>query len=64
VALPESLFVKAIEMTGLDQIILILQQQQAIIPTKGMDEHNLHQDKAGRYYKGVALIIPEDKKLR
>jgi hypothetical protein len=27
VALPESLFIKAIEMTGLDQIIVILQHQ-------------------------------------
>jgi hypothetical protein len=34
VALPESLFVKAIEMIGLDQIIAVLQQQQATILTK------------------------------
>jgi hypothetical protein len=30
VALPESLFVKAIEMTGMDQIIVVLQQQQLL----------------------------------
>jgi hypothetical protein len=63
VALPESLFVKAIETTGLDQIIAVLQQQQATILTKWTDKYNLCQDKAGRYHKGIALIVPEDKKL-
>jgi hypothetical protein len=63
VALLESLFVKAIGMIGLDQIIVVLQQQQATILTKWTDEHNLHQDKAGRYHKGIALVIPEDEKL-
>jgi hypothetical protein len=50
VALPDSMFVKAIEMTGLDQIIAILQQQQAAILNKWTDEYNLCQDKAGRYH--------------
>jgi hypothetical protein len=50
-------------MIGLDQIIAILQQQQANILTKWMDEYNLYQDKAGRYHKGIALVMPEDKKL-
>jgi hypothetical protein len=42
VALPESLFVKAIETTGMDQIIVVLQQQQVTILNKWMDEYNLH----------------------
>jgi hypothetical protein len=42
VALPELLFVKAIEMTGLDQIIAVLQQQQATVLIKCKDEYNLH----------------------
>jgi hypothetical protein len=64
VALPESLFVKAIETTGLDQIIAVLQQQQATILKEWTDEYNLHQDKAGRYHKGIALVVPEDEKLQ
>ena len=64
VALPESLFVKAIETTGMDQIIAVLQQQQVTILNKWMDEYNLHQDKAGRYHKGITLVIPEDMKLQ
>jgi hypothetical protein len=62
-ALPESLFIKAIEITGLDQIIAVLQQQQATILNKWADKYNLHQDKVGRYHKGIALVIPEDEKL-
>jgi hypothetical protein len=29
-----------------------------------MDKYNLHQDKAGRYHKGITLVMPEDKKLQ
>jgi len=41
VALPESLFIKAIETAGLDQIIAKLQEQQAPEMNKWEDEHNL-----------------------
>jgi hypothetical protein len=64
VALPDSMFVNAIEMTGMDQLIAVLQQQQAAILNKWTDEYNLHQDKAGRYHKGITLVIPEDTMLR
>ena len=63
VVLPKSLFVKVIEMTGLDQIIVVIQQQQATVLNKWMNKYNLRQDKAGRYHKGIALIIPEDEKF-
>jgi hypothetical protein len=59
VALPDSMFVNAIKMIGMDQIIAVLQQQQAAILNKWTDEYNLHQDKAGRYHKGIALVILE-----
>jgi hypothetical protein len=64
VALLESLFVKAIEMTGLDQIIVVLRQQQGTVLSKWMDQYNLHQDKAGRYHKGIALVVLEDTTLQ
>jgi Integrase zinc binding domain len=64
VALPESLFVKAIETTGLDQIIAVLQQQQATILNNWTDKYNLCQDKAGRYHKGITLVVLEDMKLQ
>jgi len=41
VALPESLFIKAIETMGLDQIIAKLQEQQAPEMNKWKEEHNL-----------------------
>jgi hypothetical protein len=63
VALPDSMFVNAIEMTGMDQIIVVLQQQQAATLNKWTDEYNLRQDKAGRYHKGIALVVLEDMKL-
>jgi hypothetical protein len=63
VALPDSMFVNAIETTGMDQITVVLQQQQAAILSKWTDEYNLCQDKAGRYHKGIALVVPEDAKL-
>jgi hypothetical protein len=50
-------------MTRMDQIIAVLQQQQTIILNKWADKYNLCQDKAGRYYKGIALVVPEDTKL-
>ena len=52
-ALPESIFVKAIEMIGLDQIIAVLQQQQATALGKWKDKHNLHQDKVAGIIKGL-----------
>jgi len=41
VALPESLFIKANEMEGLDQIIAKLQEQQVSKMNKWEKEHNL-----------------------
>jgi len=41
VALPESLFIKAIETEGLDQIIAKMQEQQASEMSKWEEEHNL-----------------------
>jgi len=41
VALPESLFIKAIETEGLDQIIATMQEQQASEMNKWEEEHNL-----------------------
>jgi len=41
VVLPESLFIKAIETKGLDQIIAKLQEQQAAKMNKWGEEHNL-----------------------
>jgi len=41
VALSESLFIKVIETTGLDQIIIKLQEQQAPEMNKWEEEHNL-----------------------
>jgi hypothetical protein len=64
VALPDSMFIKAIETTGMDQIIAVLQQQQTAILNKWTDEYNLCQDKAGRYHKGIALVVPEGVKLQ
>jgi hypothetical protein len=64
VVLLESLFVKVIETTGMDQIIAVLQQQQVTVLNKWMDEYNLRQDKAGRYHKGIALVVLEDTKLQ
>jgi hypothetical protein len=63
VALPESLFIKAIETTGLDQLITELQQQQVTTLKEWTMKHNLQQDKAGRYHKGIALIVSEDEKI-
>jgi RNase H-like domain found in reverse transcriptase len=63
VALPDSMFIKAIETTGLDQIIVVLQQQQAATLNKWTDEYNLCKDKAGRYHKGIALVVLKDMKL-
>jgi hypothetical protein len=42
---------------------VVLQHQQATTLFKWTDKHNLHQDKAGRYYKGIVLVILEDEKL-
>jgi hypothetical protein len=64
VALPDSMFVNAIEMTGMDQIIVVLQQQQTATLHKWTDKYNLHQDKAGRYHKGITLVVLEDTKLQ
>jgi hypothetical protein len=55
VALPESLFVKAIETIGLDQIIVVLQQQQATVLNKWTDEYNLCQTKLAGTLKGSLL---------
>jgi hypothetical protein len=63
VALPESLFIKAIETAGLDQIVVVLQQQQATVLDKWMVKYNLHQERAGRYHKGITLMVLEDKEL-
>jgi len=41
VALPKSLFIKAIETEGLNQIIAKLQEQQASEMNKWEEEHNL-----------------------
>jgi len=41
VALPESLFIKAIETMGLDQIITKLQEQQVPEMNKWEEKHNL-----------------------
>jgi hypothetical protein len=41
VALPDSMFVNAIEMRGMDQIIAVPQQQQAAILNKWTDKYNL-----------------------
>jgi len=41
VALPESLFIKAIETERLDQIIAKLQEQRAAEMNKWEEEHNL-----------------------
>jgi len=64
VALPESLFIKAIETEGLDQIIAKMQEQQASAMNKWEEEHNLRRDKQGWYHKGIALVVPEDSKLQ
>jgi len=44
VALLESLFIKAIETEGLDQIIAKMQEQQASEMNKWEEEHNLRQN--------------------
>jgi len=41
VALPESLFIKAIETTGINHIIAKLQEQQATEMKKWEEEYNL-----------------------
>jgi len=64
VALPESLFIKAIETTGIDHIITKLQEQHAPEMKKWEEKQNLRQNKQGWYYKGIALVVPKDKKLR
>ena len=64
VALPDSLFIKAIEMEGLDQIITKIQEQQASQMNKWEDEHKLRKNKQGWYHKGIALVVLEDLKLR
>jgi len=63
VALPESLFIKAIEMTGIDHIIAKLQEQHAPEMKKWEEEQNLQQNKQGWYHKGIALVVPENTKL-
>src|SRR6267142_4141786 len=64
VALPESLFIKAIETEGLDQMIATMQEQRASEMNKWKEEHHLRRDKQGWYHKGIALVVPEDSKLR
>src|SRR6266850_2385780 len=64
VALPESLFINAIETTGIDQIIAKLQEQQTTEMEKWEEEYNLQRNKRGWYHKGIALVVPDDTKLR
>src|SRR6266850_1207194 len=64
VALPESLFIKAIETEGLDQITAKMQEQQVSEMSKWEEEHNLRQNKQGWYHKGIALVVLEDPKLQ
>src|SRR5882672_742675 len=64
VALPESLFIKAIEATGMDQIIAKLQEQQTSEMKKREEEYNLRRNKRGWYHRGIALVVPDNTKLQ
>jgi len=64
VALLESLFIKAIETTGINHIITKLQEQHTPEMKKLEEEQNLQQNKQGWYHKGIALVVPEDEKLQ
>src|SRR6267142_179481 len=64
VAMPESIFIKDIEMTGINHIIAKLQEQHGSEMKKWEEEQNLQQNKQGWYHKGIALVVPDDTKLR
>jgi len=64
VALPESLFIKAIETTGINHIIAKVQELQASEMKKWEEEYNLRRNKRGWYHRGIALVVPDDTKLR
>src|SRR6267142_471536 len=51
-------------LIGTPHIITKMQEQQASEMNKWEDKHNLRRDKQGWYHKGIALVVPEDLKLR
>ena len=64
VALPDKLFIKAIQTSGLDHMVTNLQWQQAFALAEMQKEYNLRRDQEGCFYRGLALVVPKDDKIR
>ena len=64
VALPDKLFARIIEATALDQMVEDAQKDSHSTMKEWASMHNLRQDAQGKWFKGIALVVPPIEPLQ
>ena len=63
-ALPDNLFARLIEVNTLDQMVEDSQNKSMVVLKEWKETYNLRQGHRKLWYKGTALVVPEDEDLQ